>query len=374
MNTINTPSRIDIDAILVWLQDPNISDVHLTSSWKSSYRLNGEIIKDDKIPLLSDEHMEVIIKQLFQNNVQSMDKFVCDKESDFSYEWKNWISYRVNAFFERWKIGIVIRKISPNIKTLEEMMFSNLADSIKKYILTAKKWLFLVTGPTWSWKSTSIVTMLEHINKNRTENIMTIEDPIEYIFKSDKCIISQREVGHDTWSFKNALRAVMREDPDIIFVWEIRDSETAETVLSLAESWHLVFSTLHTGSASHTLGRFLSFFPANMQAGVSDRLSDILLWIQSQMLVRRSDVNARIGVYEFLLNTTAVKNNLKKMDFSQVDSIIEASQSVWMITMQQYAKKLLWKNLINIKDVEHLFKNADNQKAQMQGQWMTLSH
>ena len=374
MNTINTPSRIDIDAILVWLQDPNISDVHLTSSWKSSYRLNGEIIKDDKIPLLSDEHMEVIIKQLFQNNVQSMDKFVCDKESDFSYEWKNWISYRVNAFFERWKIGIVIRKISPNIKTLEEMMFSNLADSIKKYILTAKKWLFLVTGPTWSWKSTSIVTMLEHINKNRTENIMTIEDPIEYIFKSDKCIISQREVGHDTWSFKNALRAVMREDPDIIFVWEIRDSETAETVLSLAESWHLVFSTLHTGSASHTLGRFLSFFPANMQAGVSDRLSDILLWIQSQMLVRRSDVNARIGVYEFLLNTTAVKNNLKKMDFSQVDSIIEASQSVWMITMQQYAKKLLWKNLINIKDVEHLFKNADNQKAQMQGQWIPLSH
>ena len=368
MNTINTPSRIDIDAILVWLQDPNISDVHLTSSWKSSYRLNGEIIKDDKIPLLSDEHMEVIIKQLFQNNVQSMDKFVCDKESDFSYEWKNWISYRVNAFFERWKIGIVIRKISPNIKTLEEMMFSNLADSIKKYILTAKKWLFLVTGPTWSWKSTSIVTMLEHINKNRTENIMTIEDPIEYIFKSDKCIISQREVGHDTWSFKNALRAVMREDPDIIFVWEIRDSETAETVLSLAESWHLVFSTLHTGSASHTLGRFLSFFPSNMQAGVSDRLSDILLWIQSQMLVRRSDVNARIGVYEFLLNTTAVKNNLKKMDFWQVDSIIEASQSVWMITMQQYAKKLLWKNLINIKDVEHLFKNADNQKAQMQGQ------
>ena len=374
MNTINNPTRVDIDAILVWLQDPNISDVHLTSSWKSSYRLNGEIIKDDKIPLLSDEHMEVIIKQLFQNNVQSMDKFVCDKESDFSYEWKNWISYRVNAFFERWKIGIVIRKISPNIKTLEEMMFSNLADSIKKYILTAKKWLFLVTGPTWSWKSTSIVTMLEHINKNRTENIMTIEDPIEYIFKSDKCIISQREVGHDTWSFKNALRAVMREDPDIIFVWEIRDSETAETVLSLAESWHLVFSTLHTGSASHTLGRFLSFFPANMQAGVSDRLSDILLWIQSQMLVRRSDVNARIGVYEFLLNTTAVKNNLKKMDFSQVDSIIEASQSVWMITMQQYAKKLLWKNLINIKDVEHLFKNADNQKAQMQGQWMPLSH
>ena len=373
MNSINTPSRIDIDAILVWLQDPNISDIHLTSSGKSSYRLNGAIIKDDKIPLLSEEHMETIIKQLFQNNIQSMDKFICDKESDFSYEWKNWISYRVNSFFERWKIGIVIRKISPNVKTLEEMMFSNLADCIKRYVLTAKKWLFLVTGPTWSWKSTSIVSMLEYINKSRTDNIMTIEDPIEYIFKSDKCIISQREVGHDTWSFKNALKSVMREDPDIIFVWEIRDTETAETVLSLAESWHLVFSTLHTWSASHTLGRFLSFFPANMQASISDRLADILLWIQSQMLVRRADVNARIGVYEFLLNTTAVKNNLKKMDFWQVDSIIEASANVWMITMQQYAKKLLWKNLINIKDVEYLFKNADNQKAQLQNQQIPLT-
>ena len=148
----------------------------------------------------------------------------------------------------------------------------------------------------------------------------------------------------------------------------------AETVLSLAESWHLVFSTLHTWSAAHTLGRFLSFFPDNMQAGIADRLADTLLWIQSQMLVRRADVNARIGVYEFLLNTTAVKNNLKKMDFWLVDWIIEASTNVGMITMQQYAKKLLWKNLINLKDVEHLFKNTENQKSQMQGQQIPLQH
>ncbi len=364
MEAVNSPVRVDIDAILAGLQDPNISDIHLTSSGKSSYRLNGDIVKDEKIPLLSNENMETVLKQLFQNNVQSMDKFICDKESDFSYEWKNWISYRVNAFFERWKIGIVIRKISPNIKTLEEMMFSNLADSIKKHVLSAKKWLFLVTWPTGSGKSTSIVTMLEHINKNRTENIFTIEDPIEYLFRSDKCIISQREVGHDTWSFKNALRAVMREDPDIVFVWEIRDTETAETVLSLAESWHLVFSTLHTGSAAHTLSRFLSFFPTNMQENVSDRLADSLLGIQSQLLVKRADVNARIGIYEFLLNTTAVKNNLKKMDFSQVDSTIEASTNIGMISMQQYAKKLLAKNLINPRDVEHLFKSRDIQQQQ----------
>lgn len=353
MNTI----RVDIDSILANLAwDPNISDIHLTCSGKSSYRLNGDIIKDDKIPLLNNENMEIILKQLFQNNVQNFDKFICDKESDFAYEGKDGTSYRVNAFFQKGKIWIIMRKINAHIKTLEEMMFSNLAESIKKNILTAKKGLFLVTGATGSGKSTSIVTMLNHINKNRADNIITIEDPIEYIFEADKCSISQREIWHDTWSFKNALRSVMREDPDIIFVGEIRDTETAETVLSLAESGHLVFSTLHTSSASHTLSRFLSFFPANMEQSISDRLADSLVGIQSQMLVKRADTNARIWIFELMLNTVAIKNNLKKMDLGAVDSTIESSTQYGMISMQQYAKKLVDRQLINPRDVEHLFR------------------
>lgn len=360
MNTI----RIDIDSILANLSsDPNISDIHLTCSGKSSYRLNGDIIKDDKIPPLDNDNMEIILKQLFQNNVQNFDKFICDKESDFAYEGKDGTSYRVNAFFQRGKIWIVMRKINSHIKTLEEMMFSNLADSIKKHILTAKRGLFLVTGATGSGKSTSIVTMLNYINKNRADNIITIEDPIEYLFNADRCSISQREIWHDTWSFKNALRSVMREDPDIIFVGEIRDTETAETVLSLAESGHLVFSTLHTSSASHTLSRFLSFFPANMEQSISDRLADSLVGIQSQMLVKRADTNARIWIFELMLNTVAIKNNLKKMDLGAVDSTIESSTQYGMISMQQYAKKLVDRQLINPKDVEHLFRIEErNQK------------
>ena len=243
------------------------------------------------------------------------------------------------------------------------MMFSNLADSIKKNVLTAKKGLFLVTWATGSGKSTSLVSMIEYINKTRSENVITIEDPIEYVFEGDKCSISQRQVGHDTWSFKNALKSVMREDPDIIFVGEIRDTETAETVLSLAESWHLVFSTLHTSSASHTLSRFMSFFPVNMEQSIADRLADSLLWIQSQMLVKRADTNARIGIYELLLNTVAIKNNLKKMDLAQVDSTIETSPMYGMISMQQYAKKLVDRQLINPKDVEHLFRVEDRAKG-----------
>ncbi len=258
-----------------------------------------------------------------------------------------------------------MRKINSQVKSLEEMMFSNLAESIKKHVLTAKKGLFLVTGPTGSGKSTSLVSMIQHINQNRSDNIITIEDPIEYIFEAKKCIISQRQLGHDTWSFKNALKSVMREDPDIIFVGEIRDTDTAETVLSLAESGHLVFSTLHTGSASHTLNRFLSFFPSNMEQSIADRLADSLLGIQSQMLVKRVDANSRIGIYELLLNTVAIKNNLKKMDIGQVDSTIETSNPIGMISMQQYAKKLIDRQLINPKDVEHLFRVEERVQKEM---------
>lgn len=251
--------------------------MHLRTDAPSSYRINGDILRDEQLPLLTGDSMETILRQLFKNNPQSFDKFIADKESDFSYETKDGYSYRVNAFFESGKIAITMRKINNDARKLEELMFSNLAEAIKQNILSSKRGLFLVTGPTGSGKSTSITAMLDHINKTRSENIITIEDPIEHIFKPDRSIISQRQVGQDTWSFKNALRAVMREDPNIIFVGEIRDTETAETTLSLAESGHLVFSTLHTSSSAHTLSRFVSFFPSNMHQAVADRLSNILI-------------------------------------------------------------------------------------------------
>lgn len=356
MNT----TRVDIDSILSLVaQNPNISDIHLRCREASSYRLNWDIIKDPALPLLDQESMEIILKQLLQNNVQSFDKFICDKECDFSYEGKDGTTYRVNAFFETGKIWIVMRKINNTAKRLEEMMFSNQADCIKSQVLSAKKWLFLVTGPTGSGKSTSLVSMIEYINSMRTDNIITIEDPLEFMFKPNKCIISQRAIGHDSWSFKNALKSLLRQDPNIIFVGEIRDTETAETVLSVAESWHLVFSTLHTSSAADTLSRFLSFFPANIQENITIRLANILLGIQSQMLVKMANSDSRIGIYELLLNTTAIKNNLKKWDLSQVDAVIESSNAIGMISMPQYAKKLVDKWLINPKDIEWLIRNKD---------------
>jgi len=196
--------------------------------------------------------------------------------------------------------------------------------------------------------------MLEEINKTQPYNIITIEDPIEYVFQAKKSLISQREIGHDTWSFDNAIKSALREDPNVIFVGEIRNTETANVVLDLAQTGHLVFSTLHTNSATATINRFLSFFPADMQNGVVERLSDALAGVLSQTLVKRRDGQGRIAIFELLLNNNAVRNNLKKREIEQIQNIIETSGQVGPITMKQYTKKLLDRQVIDQSEADLL--------------------
>ena len=264
-------------------------------------------------------------------------------------------AYRVNAFLKTWRIWVVMRKILKTPMKLEDIMLLNVAKSVRKNILKKKKWLYLVTGPTGSWKSTTLVSMIEEINQTRNENIITVEDPIEYVFKPQKCIVSQREIWHDTRSFPNALRAAMRQDPDILFIWEIRDSETAASVLELAETWHLVFSTLHTNSASNTINRFMWFFPSDIQESVAERLWDALIWVQSQSLVKSKDWKNRVALFELMINNNSIRNNIKKKDINQLDNIISTSTNSWMITMKQYADILVSKWIIDRNDIERLY-------------------
>ncbi len=349
-------NSFDIEQILALIEkNPNISDLHLSWGESISYRSNGEIFREESAGKLSNESMEIVLRQLFQWNPQRFDKFLGDKEADFAYVSKNWVPYRVNSFFKTGRIGVVMRKINAMAKQLEELVFSDIADSIRKNILSAKKGLYLVTGPTGSGKSTSLVAMLQYLNETRNENLITIEDPIEFIFEPKKCIVSQREIWHDTRSFANALRAAMREDPNIIFVWEIRDRETAESALSLAETWHLVFSTLHTNSAANTVNRYISFFPPEIQGSVSDRLAESLIGIQSQFLVKTKDQKSRVGIFEVMINTISIKNNIKKRAIDQIDNIIETSSLIWMINLKKYAQRLIDKEIIDPKDVEWLF-------------------
>lgn len=354
-------NSFDIEQILALIEkNANISDLHLSWGESISYRMNGEIIREETAGKLSNESMEIVLRQLFQGNPQRFDKFLGDKEADFAYVSKSGIPYRVNAFFKTGRVGVVMRKINAMAKKLEELMFSDISDSIKQHILAKKKWLYLVTGPTGSGKSTSLVAMLQYINETRNANLITIEDPIEFIFEPQKCIVSQREIWHDTRSFANALRSAMREDPNVIFVGEIRDRETAESVLSLAETGHLVFSTLHTNSAANTVNRYISFFPPEIQDSVSDRLAESLIGIQSQILVKTKDQKSRVGVFEVMINTTSVKNNIKKRAVDQIDSIIETSSLIGMVNLKKYAQRLIDKQIIDAADIEYLFSSWPN--------------
>ncbi len=216
---VNFEKDINIEAILSKISaNETVSDVHIGAEDYIAFRINGEIQKYDKIGKLPEEYVEIMLKHLMKGNQKAYEKFVGDKEADFSYVSNDGTPYRVNAYFKLGKVGIVMRKINSMAKDISDLMFTDLADVVKKTLLTKKTGLILVTGPTGSGKSTTIVSMIQHINSIRSENIITIEDPIEFIFKPEKAIISQREVGHDTWSFVNALRATMREDPNVVFV------------------------------------------------------------------------------------------------------------------------------------------------------------
>lgn len=347
---------MNIDSILGLVENnPNISDLHL-AGWRSiAYRLNGDIVIEEKAWKLTDETLELFLKQLFHGNPERFNKFLGDKEADFAYMSKEGTPYRVNAFFKTGKIGLVLRKIAKSSKKIEDLMFKHISDSIKKNILSKEQWLFIVSWPTGSGKTTSIIAMLEEINTTQTKNIISIEDPIEFIFKQDKCLISQREVGNDTWSFWNALKSAMREDPDIVFVGEIRDVETAEAVLSLAETGHLVFATLHTWSASQTVSRFMSFFGSDNQSGMAERLSHALVWVMAQKLVKHKNWHTRVGIYELMLNSTSIKNNIKKFELDQLDIILQNPGTNEMISAKNYAQTLINNNIINQSDVEYLF-------------------
>ncbi len=351
---------MDIESILSLVENNhNISDIHLSSGENIAYRLNGDIHREEEAGILTNENVELFLKQLFQWNPQRFNKFLWDKEADFAYISRNNTPYRVNAFFKTWRIAIVLRKIESEPKHLEDMMFKDTAETIKNLVLTKKSGLFIVSGPTWAGKTTSLISILEEINRNRTWNLITIEDPIEYIFQSKQSLVSQREVWNDTWSVKNALKSAMREDPDFIFVWEIRDTETAEAVLNLAETGHLVFTTLHTSSASHTVSRFLSFFGSENKQSVADRLSENLVGVLSQHLVKHQSGKTRVWVYELMPNTTSIKNNIKKLEIDQIDIILQSPSIPGMISAKNYAQNLVDKWLVSREEVSWVLWNKN---------------
>lgn len=327
---------VNLESLLAFWIKKNCSDIHISEWDNVAFRVHWELGKLTEAWIFTREIVQKLVLELFRWDQKKVDAFYDKKDADFAYVSKDGTPFRVNGYFKLWKIGFVLRKIERNAKNMDDLW---LPAWLQK-ILTAKQWLFLITGPTWSGKSTTMVSILDKINEERREHVITIEDPIEFIFSDKNSIFSQREVGRDTESFVSAIRAAMREDPDIVMVWEMRDKETVEAAMNLSETWHLVFSTLHTSGSVQTINRVIQFFSPDIQNQVRVRLADTLLWVLSQRLIPRIDKEGRVWIHELMYMTSWIKNLIKWWDLIQINNNIEMGSAEWMITMRNSADKL----------------------------------
>lgn len=323
--------------------DKDASDIHLVGGEKPMFRLEGELVELDDKPLDDKELKTAILGMLSKTQAEIYER---DKELDFSYEFEN-VRFRVNLHQQDDQIGMAARVIPEDIPTPEDLRFEPSLLDIPNFL----DGLVLITGPTGSGKSTTLASMIEEINKNRKAHIITIEDPVEFIFKDKKSLIEQREVGSDTRSFADALKHVLRQDPNVILVGEMRDPETISTVLTAAETGHLVFSTLHTSSAAEAIERIVDVFEGGKQKQVLVQLSSVLRAVVAQQLLPGVK-GGRVSAREILINTPAVANMIKENKIDQIKSVIQTGVKDGMLTMENSVKQLLKDKLISEETAE----------------------
>lgn len=348
--------NLDLDKILAYAKQNNVSDIHLSEGLPITFRIHGTLVKLTEQPSLTHEHILHLRDIMLWQTPLRIEELHKKWELDFAHIDHSGSSYRVNAFHKLGKLAFVMRRIENKARKLDEL---GLPKWVTKFVW-AKQGLVLITGPTGSGKSATLVSLLNEINTTRKEHIVTIEDPIEFIFKDDKSIFSQREVGKDTQSFVSAIRAAMREDPDIVMVGEMRDKETVESALNLAETGHLVFSTLHTSGSVQTISRVMQFFHPDIQHQIQARLADSLLGVLSQRLLRRrDDTTGRVGIFELMLINSGIKNLIRTWDVGQIDNAIQMWREEWMLPMYVSAKNLEQQGIIHREDYEGFFVNQD---------------
>lgn len=316
----------DINDLLIDAQNKRASDLHITVGISPKCRVNGELIDMNYERLMPDD-TEAIAMLIVPERLK--DKLLSEGEIDFSYSIAGLGRYRVNVFRQRGSYALVIRIINT---TIPEPEFLGLPNSIIE-LTKKKRGLVLVTGPTGSGKSTTLASLIDIINTNSNKHIITLEDPIEYIHRHKQSVVNQREIGIDSMSFANALRVVLREDPDVILVGEMRDLETIEIALTAAETGHLVFSTLHTIGAASTIDRIIDVFPAGQQQQIRIQLSSVLEAVISQQLIPTMDGKGRVAAYEIMQGIPSIRNLIREGKIQQINTFIQTNKKVGMQTM-----------------------------------------
>lgn len=310
------------------------SDLHISVGHPPILRIAGRLVPLVKIKKFSGEDAKNFAFGLMDEAQQQ--RFLREKEADLSYNFENKARFRINIFFQKETVSCALRLISNKIATIEEL---NMPPMLHEFIRPSQGFV-LITGPSSQGKSTTLAAMVDEINHTRAEHIITIEDPIEYIFEQDRSIIEQRELYRDTLSFAKALKATFRQDPDIIMVGEMRDPETIATAITAAETGHLVLATLHTNSASQTIHRIVDSFPGNQQPQIRAQLSGSLLGVISQRLIPRTK-GGLIPACEIMVNTPAIANLIRENKIHEIPMIIETSAEIGMISLNRALANLM---------------------------------
>ena len=343
---------MDITELLAFSVKNKASDLHLSSGLPPMIRVNGDV---RRINLPAMEHKDVHGMVYDIMNDGQRKNYEDTLECDFSFEIPNLARFRVNAFVQNRGAAAVFRTIPSKVLTLEDLNCPRIFKDISEY----PRGIVLVTGPTGSGKSTTLAAMINHVNETMYGHILTVEDPIEFVHQSKKCLINQREIGPHTLSFQNALRSALREDPDVILVGEMRDLETIRLALSGAETGHLVFATLHTSSAAKTIDRIIDVFPAAEKEMVRSMLSESIRAVISQTLLKTKDGQGRIAAHEILIGTPAIRNLIRENKIAQMYSTLQTGQQYGMQTLDHNLLELVKRNLVAASEARSKAANKD---------------
>ena len=333
----------DINALLKYAKSENASDLHISAGLPPMLRVRGAMMRMQMDPLTREEAHEAIYRILTDENRRIFEE---RRDLDFGFEIEGVSRFRANVFLQQRGPGAVFRLVPSKVKTLDELDMPQ----ILKDLALKEKGLVVITGPTGSGKSTTLAALVDYVNDKRTAHIITIEDPIEFVHEPKRCLINQREVGHHTVSFATALRAALREDPDIILVGELRDLETTSLAITAAETGHLVLATLHTNSAPKTIDRIVDIFPGEQQAQVRTMLSESLEAVIAQSLMPIRDGSGRVAALEILIGVPALRNLIREDKTEQIPSLIQTGAQYGMQTLDQSLRELVDRKLITRQD------------------------
>src|SRR5438445_8006425 len=342
---------MDISELLAFSVKNNASDLHLSAGLPPMIRVHGDVRRIN-LPPLEHKHVHSMVYDIMNDSQRKTYEEIL--ECDFSFEIPGLARFRVNAFNQERGAAVVMRTIPSKILSLEQLN----APKIFAELSLKPRGLVLVTGPTGSGKSTTLAGMVNHLNENEYGHILTVEDPIEFVHESKKCLINQREVNHHTLSFNNALRSALREDPDAILVGEMRDLETIRLALTAAETGHLVFGTLHTSSAAKTIDRIVDVFPGEEKDMVRSMLSESLRAVVSQTLMKKN-AGGRIAAHEIMIGTPAIRNLIREGKIAQMYSSIQTGGAQGMQTLDQCLADLVAKGIVSKEEARYKAQNKD---------------